>query len=119
MPLSCADVDTGATLAESDKIKGGLPIFAADRASRIVAHDYGTARIPFTRGETGDVLKRRVVWDFRTGKELASWGPDTQEWVDSGIPMRIREPFRVAISPDGQYIAEGGNGILRLFTIEP
>jgi hypothetical protein len=32
---------------------------------------------------------------------------------------RVAAPFQVAISPDGEYIAEGGNGIVRLYKIEP
>jgi hypothetical protein len=30
-----------------------------------------------------------------------------------------KEPFVFAISPDGEYVVEGGNGILRLYKIEP
>ena len=65
-----------------------------------------------------EVLKRRVVFDFMTGRELGAWRPEIQPY-DVGIePVRKRLlPF--TISPDGQYVAEGGNGIIRLYKIEP
>jgi hypothetical protein len=69
--------------------------------------------------EHDNVLRRRVVWDFSTGAEIASWKPDTQTYSLPGLVHPVKEPFAVAISPDGQYIAEGGNGILRLYKIEP
>jgi hypothetical protein len=121
-PVRCFDVDTGATIAEATGINTGDPIFAAQNGSRIVAHDVVAARVPFTGGEYGTILKRRVVWDFQTNVEIASWPPPTQAYdfyFRTGPPERIKKPFRVAISPDGKYIVEGGNGILRLYQIEP
>lgn len=64
---------------------------------------------------------RRIVWDFRAGKEIVSWRPEFQSWevpLRDGSTKRMHEPYRFAISPDGQYVAEGGNGILHLYKIE-
>ena len=120
-PLRCIDVDTGALIAEAATINGGGAILTAERATRIVADDYQAVRIPFSY-EYGVRLKRRVVWDFRTGKELVSWGPGTQSYQILGPatpPLPVRLPFCNAISPDGKFIAEGGKGTLRLYEIEP
>lgn len=120
-PVRCFDVDTGATIGEANNINGGEPIFGAANASRIIAHDLRPARIPFTGGEYGTILKRRVVWDFQTNTEIVSWVPPTQTfdfYLKTGPPKQIKEPFRVAISPDGEYIAEGGNGLVRMYRIQ-
>jgi len=119
-PVTCWDVDTGAKIAEAPTINGGYPFRAALHASRIVASDYRRRKIPFNYEYTS-VLKRRVVWDFRTNKEIASWTPDVQSYMSRLLsrPKQIKEPFRFAISPDGHYVVEGGNGSLRLYKIEP
>jgi hypothetical protein len=122
LPLRCIDVDTGATIADTGTIQRGEPIFASEGATRIVAHDILTVRDPFSRGEFGTILKRRVLWDFQKDSEIASWGPRTQAYdlyLRTGPPARIKEMFRVALSPDGKYIVEGGNGSLRLYKIDP
>ena len=85
----------------------------AVHSSRIVASDYQRVMYPPFSFEYGKLLKRRVVWDFRGSRELASWRPELQSY------MGEEEPFKFAISPNGQYVAEGGNGIIRLFKIEP
>jgi hypothetical protein len=118
VPLRCLDVGSGRVISEAAKINGGAPIFTADHASLIIADDTRGVRLPF--GERGTIFERRVVWDFQTGKELLSWRPDTQLYLDTRIrpPLVVKTPFNVAISPDGNYIAEGGNGTLRLYRIE-
>jgi hypothetical protein len=120
IPVRCWDIDTGKLISETATIHGGLPASTAAQSGRMVASDYRYVPIRFTEDHK-EILKRRVVWDFRTGKELASWHPDSQSYEDRGIrpPMQIREPFKFAMSPDGQYVLEGGNGILRLYRIEP
>ena len=117
VPPRCMDVDTGEMIAEARGIVGGAPFSAAEHGSRIVASDHGsTFNLRFR--EYDPVLKRRVVWDFRRNVEIVSWKPDMQTYtLFGGKPAK--DPFRFAISPDGEYVAEGGNGILRLYKIEP
>jgi hypothetical protein len=31
----------------------------------------------------------------------------------------VREPDRCALSPDGQLVAEGGDGVVRLYRLTP
>jgi len=117
VPPRCMDVDTGEKIAEARGIVGGAPFAAAEHGSRVVASDHGsTFNLRFREYDTG--LKRRVVWDFRKNAEIASWKPDMQTYsLLGGKPAK--EPFVFAISPDGEYVAEGGNGVLRLYKIEP
>jgi hypothetical protein len=124
VPVTCWDVDTGRKIAEAATINGGDPMAAAQHASRIVASDYRRSKILFS-SEYQEHFKERVVWDFRSGKEILSWHPAFQSWdfqlfIDPQRPLKhVNEPSRFAISPDGQYIVEGEGGALHLYKIEP
>jgi hypothetical protein len=122
-PVTCWEVDTGRTIAEAPTINGGDPMATAQHASQIVASDYRRSKMSFS-SEYKEELKKRIVWDFRSGKELVSWRPDFQSWdfqlfIDPQKPLkRVSEPFRFTISPDGQYVAEGGGGGIQIYKIE-
>lgn len=120
VPVGCWDVDTGKMIAEAPTINGGVPFATAARVSRIIASDFRYVHIPFST-EYREEFKRRVVWDFKTGKELAAWRPQSQEYEGRPTipPTRSRELLKFDISPDGKYIVEGGNGTLRLYEIVP
>lgn len=121
VPVECFDVETGAKIAEAPTINGGSPMQTATKASRLIASDY-RRRLDITSDNLlTATLRRRVVWDFRSGKELCSWHPKWQEYGArfTNEPKLVRDPFRFAISPDGNYIVEGGNAILHLYKIEP
>ncbi len=113
----CWDLDTGEEIART---KGGnphWPMKTALNAKRAILSEYGW-KIYFEGWET-DVgpLKRRVIWDFGTGKELASWKPKWQSYVTFGHQQK--EPYKFAMSPDGDFVAEGGQGSLILYRIAP
>ena len=120
VPVTCWDSDTGVEIATASSVNGGTPIATALHASRIIASDYSRVPIPFTT-EYAEVLRRRVVWDFHSGRELISWRPQYQTYLfrTRTRSRSVKEPFRFAISPGGTYILEGGNGILSLYRIEP
>jgi hypothetical protein len=61
-------------------------------------------------------LDRRAVWDFSTRTVVSSWKPNAQAWDSI---HRVGEPDRCAISPDGQFVAEGGDGVVRLDRLTP
>jgi hypothetical protein len=117
-PLSCWEVDSGEKISEAPTINGGEPIAAAAHSSRIIASDFRRANRPLFSDNYVAILQRRVVLDVRTGKELVSWRPQSQSYININNE-REEEPFQFAISPDGQYIAEGGNGTIHLYKIEP
>jgi hypothetical protein len=96
-----------------------MPIAASSRTTRIVVSDYRHKKIPFDH-ENGTTFVGRYVWDFETGKVLASWFPESESYANIfNLEIKIREPFRFAISPDGRYVAQGGSGKLVLYKIEP
>jgi hypothetical protein len=114
----CRSADTGREIGETPG-DGDEPIAAAALATRIVVSNYRRKKIPFDY-EYQSTLARHYVWDFGTGRELASWSPESQTYPNVfSPPKQITVPFRFAISADGQYVAEGGNGKLRLYKIEP
>jgi hypothetical protein len=112
----CMDVDTGKQIAEATHIMGGVAFASAEHAARIVASDH-RASWNFLYHEADTVLKRRVVWDVKDNVEIVSWKPKMQVY-DVGNPKPIKRPYMFAISPDGRYIAEGGNGMLSLYKLE-
>jgi hypothetical protein len=83
--------------------------------------DYRRQRKILSEDPYGKAFTGRVVWDFGTGKELVSWHPEDQTYGLAFLasPRLTTEPVRFTISPDGQYIAEGGSGIIRLYKVEP
>jgi len=89
----CRDVDSGKTIAEFRGVDGGAPAGASTRASRMV--------LSKLNGSNG-----RVVWDFRSGDEVAAWGPST------GLL-----PAALAISPSGNYVAEALGDELHIYQI--
>jgi hypothetical protein len=117
-PARCRNVDTAKEIGET--LKNGVdPIAAAARGTRVVVSDYQRIKIPFDY-EYRSTFKGRFVWDFGTGKELASWMPESETYQNVFTPTKqVTELFRFDISPDGQYVAEGGSGIIRLYKIEP
>lgn len=112
----CWDVDSGREIARTHSGNPQVSFAAALRAKRLVLSDYGW-KIDFEGWQTEvGALHRRVVWDFGTGNEIASWKPSYQDDV---VHPTVKEPYRAAISPDGTMVAEGGAGALKLSRIEP
>jgi hypothetical protein len=98
-----------------------LDILPALRSSRIILIQYGK-KFDFIdlRWALGSVNKR-IIWDYRLEKELDSWSPKFQHETmrfANGSTRTDKQPYRVAISPDGNLIAEGGAGELLLSEIE-
>ena len=121
-------VRLGTAIEESQKIEsevpaseptanGGIPMATSERASRVAVSDYHR-KWDAEWSEHDEVFQGRVVWDFKSDKELLRWQPGSQSW-DSGPSLHNKGPFRFAMSPDGEYVAEGGNGIVHLYKIEP
>ena len=115
---SCWDVDTGKEIAEFKGFPAGWPASVSSHGSRIVlTHER------MVRGTTEEYDMRanqgRVVWDFRAEKVVAGWVPATQA-TETGMkpPADKRTEFGPSvISPSGRYVAEGSNGILRIYEI--
>jgi hypothetical protein len=110
--VECVDVDTDKRLMVT-KGWSAPDIQTTLHATRVVVSNSGR-KLDWTDGVWREgALKRRVVWDFETGKQLASWRPKSQTILLSS------QPYVFAISPDGEYVIEGGAGALALYKIEP
>jgi hypothetical protein len=107
----CWDVETGEKIAEFHRFPGGMPAAASIHGSRLVL----TQVTPF-RSKNGPLIDsygQRVVWDFRSGGEIAAWGITGQIAGKDNIVV----PSAIAISSTGRYIAEGAKGILRIYEL--
>jgi hypothetical protein len=110
----CWDADSGAKIAEFQRFTGGIPAAASACGSRLVLTE--ETRFWSKRRSEIDSYGERVVWDFRSGAELAAWQTTGQAVVTHGTSAVIR-PTPVAISSTGHYVAEGGGGILRIYEL--
>ena len=119
-PAICRSVDTGKEIAEPPGSNGVEPIATAAQATRAIVSDYRPSRVPWGADELPGTFKGRAVWDFGTNQLIASWHPATATYGDVFHPgKQITASFQFAMSPDGQYVVEGGNGIIRFYKIEP
>jgi hypothetical protein len=86
---------------------------AARNAKRAIISDY-RRKFDWTDWvwRTGE-LKNRTVWDFGTGAPIISWRPKVQTTTLGSLPLEV------AISPDGDFLVEGGAGVVTLYQIEP
>lgn len=117
----CRDVDTGKTIAEFRRFEGGQPADASTRGSRMVLTklnylpDGGFGR-PRSGAESGN---GRLVWDFRTGTEVAAWDPSMRvtAWVGRNFGDIDYLFAPVAISPSGNYVAERAGNELHIYRI--
>jgi len=118
----CWDVDTAKQIGQAP-VSGLLssPSGVAARSSRVVLDDRHESAIPFASALT-EMGARRRVWDFRTNKEVASWQLRFITYsttLDGDGFSRDRKPIPCAISPDGDYVVEGGDGKIWLYRIQP
>lgn len=116
--VTCLDVDTAVELATTKEFTY-LGINSSLHSRRVVLSDY-RRRFDFIEFGWGlGSLKRRIVWDFGTNKELLSWSPKPQTLVTLERPSGWSQPYPFDISPDGEFIVEGGAGSISLYRIEP
>lgn len=94
----------------------GLLTQDTSKGTRAIASDFRYIH-GLTRDLDGRRYKGRVLWDFGSGKELLSWMPRAQT-VIAPFEKQTKDPYACAISPSGRYIAEGGDGVVRISTVE-
>jgi WD40 repeat protein len=116
--VSCLDVDTAKELATTKEF-AYLEINSSLHARRVVLSDYGRKFDFIELGWGLGSLEKRIVWDFGTNKDLVSWSPRSQKVITLGRPLGWSQPYAFDISPDGEYIVEGGAGTVSLYRIEP
>jgi hypothetical protein len=107
----CWDVDSGDKVSEFSGFSGGQPASVSSHGSRVLL-----THVRVYRGITEEhdlhSFHNRIVWDFRTGKEVVAWVPMTQV-RETGLnpPEDKATGFGLSVlSPSGRYVAEGSNG---------
>lgn len=93
---SCLDVDGGKTVGEFHHIQTGMPAQASAGGSRMLLSSF------FPRSGN-------VVWDFRTGTEVATLKPPTDRFNSDSAPM--------VISSTGRYVALSVGDELRIYEL--
>jgi hypothetical protein len=117
--LRCWNTDTGELIGNAPADYATGPFVTSRSSTRVVFSEVGHVR-GLVRDLDTHPYKGAVVWDYATGERLASWRPQAQTWTDLGLrpPKRITEPSKFAISADGQFVAEGGNGKLTVYRVQ-
>ncbi len=116
---ACWDADTGRRIGRPPSVSFGDADAPAREASRVVVTEMRRTFHLSVEDPFDDVPARRVVWDFGTGKEIASWPVRIQTYLVSlkNSKRVFRDFWRYAISADGKFVAEGGAGMLVLYRI--
>jgi hypothetical protein len=118
--MACFDIASGKLLGEAP-VNGGGPMATAAHSSRVVLTDWRYQ--PYIIMDGGfEILRKRIVWDFETKEEIVTWGSGNQRYLKYYSPRENdwgKKPFAVAISGDGTLVAEGGDGLIRLYRIQP
>ena len=117
--MRCWNTDTGELIGNAPADYATGPFVTSRSSTRVVFSEVGLVRGLIPDWDMHP-YKGAVVWDYATGERLASWRPRTQTWTELGLrpPRKIAEPSKFAISADGQFVAEGGNGKLTVYKLE-
>jgi hypothetical protein len=133
--VACWNTQSGAKTAENDPVAvdsqgiastGGDLLAITD--SKYVSHQ-GKFWVFLDMNDDYSVPQRRLLWNFRTRKEIASWGELTMPWGgfqqkelwgrDLKGATTITTPFVLSLSPTGKYVAEGGSGSVSVYSVQP
>jgi len=99
----CWDVDSGKKIAQFGGFLGGAPAAGSSHSSRLVLTS--GYFFPKKKGAIAFSDGDRVVWDFRSGTEVAAWNaPQTPA-------------YSISISSTGRYVAEADGALLRIYEL--
>jgi hypothetical protein len=126
---ACWDTQTGAITAENHKVgvdwngiasAGGDLLAITD--SKYISHQ-GKLWVFLDMNDDYSVPQRKLLWNVRTGKEIASWSASlyqTELWgSDLQRASKERTPFVLSLSPSGRYVAEGGCSSVSVHAVQP
>jgi len=131
--VACWDTQTGATIAQNNNVGLYLSSIEGAGGALLAITDYKTT---VHRGKfwefwdidgVGHAPYRRLLWNIRTGKEIASWGRFSMDELvqqdlwgpDLQRARKISTTFVLSVSPTGKYLAEGGSGSVVAYAVEP
>ncbi len=124
----CRDVDTGRTIAELKTVDGGEPADASSAGTRVVLTNLngfpGASRTEAESRSKADAISGpglqtysgNVVWDVRSGEEIAAWKPGDLRLALLGQPLAGTVPT-VAISSSGKYVVMGFGDEVRVYEL--
>jgi hypothetical protein len=126
---ACWDTRTGAKVVENAKVAldwqgiagaGGDLLAITD--SKYISHQ-GKLWVFLDMNDDYSVPQRQLLWNIRTGREVASWGEVSNQkelWGrDLKGAMTRSTPFVLSLSPSGKYVAEGGLGSVSVYSVQP
>jgi hypothetical protein len=111
--LGCWDTQSGAITARNTDVTLGDNLIR-EGGGLLAITDYDiiirTGKLWHALDMGGETIlpRRRVIWDARTGKEIASWTRPT-----------IKPYSAIALSKNGKYYAEGDSGSLSVYSLQP
>jgi hypothetical protein len=112
--LRCWNLPDGEVIPLAHELTEYRVTQASRSSPRVVAERWGYHSSELLK-EVPDMLTLIVV-DLRTGRQIASLKPRAQhEYSSGGIWDRC---FQYALSPGGDFLAEGGDGTLRLYQVQ-
>lgn len=111
--VTCRDIANGQETYKGDAVRGPLFVIGAG-GDRIFSQHSAALVLPFSLFGTNYFLTHndRFLSDTQTGRVVASWRIGTQ-WV---LP-KADASFESAVSPDGEMVAIGGSGVLRVYRV--
>ena len=112
----CWDVDSGKKIAQFDGFLGGAPAAASSHGSRLVLTG-GSFITKKKEGLTIASYGQRVVWDFRSGTQVAAWDMPEFSWSTITHGPELLRPAPAAISSSGRYVAEANGVLLRIYEV--
>jgi hypothetical protein len=126
--LACWDTQTGAKIVENQEIALDMwgPTLSAG-GNLLAMTDYKYISRDGSFWQVLDmsgywVPKRSLIWNVRTGKEVASWGARQQKELlgsDLKTAQTKKTNFVISLSPTGKYVAEGGSGVVSVYALQP
>jgi hypothetical protein len=128
--VACWDTQTGAKTVQAEKLgTDGVESAGGDLLSitdyRYISHPWWITVWTFRdSGGNFSVPQRRLIWNVRTGKEVASWGMGGLQQTElftrsTKSASTIKTNFVLSLSPTGKYVAEGGSGSVSVYAVEP
>ena len=114
--LGCWSLPNGSSIPIPTDLADYVITQAANNSSVVVAERFGYHAWSLFR-EVPDYLNLLVV-DVRSGHRLAYLKPRMQHGNGATSSNMRNGYFQYALSPDGRFLAEGGDGDLRLFHLQ-
>jgi hypothetical protein len=128
---ACWNTQTGAKVSENVAVDLDKAAIESSGGEYLAMTDYkfiyheGKLWQFFDLDNDYSLPRRRLIWNFRTGKEIVSWGEwsgyhQTELWGrEKKSARRIKTRFPMCLSPSGRYLAEGGSGSVSAYAVQP